>query len=401
MLEYNGPIDIGGVGELKTQSRHGIYTLQLPLHNGGTAVMTGIWLHTITSTFPEYPPRGRVEKDIQNAYLSHGGKISDLPKLPNVVGGSVDFMVDIKYLRYHPRQIFQLPSGLTFYQSAFTNADCTTGVIGGPHQLFTQIENHFHVNGNNTSTFLCDQLTLYHQGYQVNPDISVLGFKTNDIDLHFNSKISNVHLSQHIKLHEECEAAGANISYRCVKCRSCIECKHHDTLEEISIKEEVEQNIIDKSVVVDVDNRCTIASLPFTREPRMRLVPNRHKALKTLNQQIKKLNKNEKDKNDVIASEAKLQSLGHVDYVSNLSSKQQQMLQEDTWRAVWKDSSLSTPCRLVFDASQPTDSGYSLNDVVAKGRNNMNRLQEILIRWFTHKVGYHTDIQKMHNTVKL
>ena len=71
------------------------------------------------------------------------------------------------------------------------------------------------------------------------------------------------------------------------------------------------------------------------------------------------------------------------------------------WRAVWKESSISTPCRVVFDASQATSSGFSLNDILAKGRNNMNKLVEIVIRWYTHKFAFHTDVQKMYNSVKL
>ena len=71
------------------------------------------------------------------------------------------------------------------------------------------------------------------------------------------------------------------------------------------------------------------------------------------------------------------------------------------WRAVWNNNSVTTPCRLVFDASQATSSGYSLNDLLAKGRNNMNKLVEICVRWLIHKYAFHTDIQKMYNTVKL
>ena len=39
------------------------------------------------------------------------------------------------------------------------------------------------------------------------------------------------------------------------------------------------------------------------------------------------------------------------------------------WRVVENENSLSTPIRLVFDASMATKSGYSLNDIVAKGKN--------------------------------
>ena len=65
------------------------------------------------------------------------------------------------------------------------------------------------------------------------------------------------------------------------------------------------------------------------------------------------------------------------------------------WRAVWNSNSISTPCRLVFDASQPTVSGTSLNDILEKGKNNMNELVEIVICWSTHKIGFHTDVKKM------
>ena len=71
------------------------------------------------------------------------------------------------------------------------------------------------------------------------------------------------------------------------------------------------------------------------------------------------------------------------------------------WRAVWKQNSISTPCGVVFDASQIANTGYSLNDVIAKGRNNMKKPVEIFLKWMTHQVAFHTDIQKMYNSIKL
>ena len=76
------------------------------------------------------------------------------------------------------------------------------------------------------------------------------------------------------------------------------------------------------------------------------------------------------------------------------------------WRAVWNENSISTPynspvnsIRLVFNASQPTAAGWSLNDILAKGKNNMNKLVQIVTRWSIHKIGCHTDIKKMYNSV--
>ena len=138
-----------------------------------------------------------------------------------------------------------------------------------------------------------------------------------------------------------------------------------------------------------------------------KLSNNKDIALKIHNQQLRKLNKNLQDKADVITSENKLQRLGHVNHVQNLSQEQQRMLSETNmkyyipWRAVWKQNSISTRCRVVFDASRITNTGYSLDDVIAKGRNNVNKLVEIVLRWMTHQVAFHTDIQKIYNSIKL
>ena len=101
-------------------------------------------------------------------------------------GGGVDFMVGAKYMRYHPTQIFTLPSGLTIYKSPFTGFDGTRGVIGGPHKVFTEI--HRQNNSHHTS-YLTQQYKLYQMGYQVNPDNHLLGIKLNkQFDTHDDIK---------------------------------------------------------------------------------------------------------------------------------------------------------------------------------------------------------------------
>ena len=128
--------------------------------------------------------------------------------------------------------------------------------------------------------------------------------------------------------------------------------------------------------------------------------------MKVYHSELRKLNKSPKYNEYVLKSEEKLQSLGFVEFVRNLTPSQQKSLNNHhlqnyiPWRAVWSKS-LSTPCRLVFDASQATDSGISLNDILAKGTNNMNKLLKVVIRWFGHPVAFHTDVQKMYNAVKL
>ena len=86
----------------------------------------------------------------------------------------------------------------------------------------------------------------------------------------------------------------------------------------MSVKEEVEQDLINKSVKVDVASQRTTTSLPLMNNPSIKLAFNKERVLKVYNQQIKKLNRNTHDKKDVIESEEKLQQLGYIDYVRNL-----------------------------------------------------------------------------------
>ena len=98
--------------------------------------------------------------------------------------------------------------------------------------------------------------------------------------------------------------------------------------------------------------------------------------------------------------------LGFFVKFDDLSDSQKKLITDSPvnyfipWRAVWNENSVSTPCRPVFDASFSTGT-ESLNNILAKGRNNMNNLNRIFLRWRVHKCAFHTDIRKMYNTVRL
>ena len=103
----------------------------------------------------------------------------------------------------------------------------------------------------------------------------------------------------------------------------------------------------------------------------------------------------------------KSHELGFVDFVTNLSDVEQTLiLNSDVryflpWRAVCNENSQTTACRLVFDASQETLGGCSLNSLLAKGANSRNKLIVIMIRWLTRPHAFHTDISKMYNVILL
>ena len=74
--------------------------------------------------------------------------------------------------------------------------------------------------------------------------------------------------------------------------------KEHTQAEIVSVKEEVEQDFINRSITNGIYRRMKIALLP--------LMFIRCKALCVYNQQLKKLNQKPQDEEDVLQSEAKL-----------------------------------------------------------------------------------------------
>ena len=85
-----------------------------------------------------------------------------------------------------------------------------------------------------------------------------------------------------LKFFEKAETAGTEVSYRCIRCRGCVDCKKSEKIECISIAEEVEQGLIDKSVNVVPDEGYTMAKLPFVCDPVAKLASNKHIAEKIL-----------------------------------------------------------------------------------------------------------------------
>ena len=404
-----GPKPIYGLANSKTISEHGVYQVTLPLFNGENATLSGLCLNEITQKFPSYPLQGEIEDDIHRAY-NLTEKPRELPKLPRSVGGSeTDFMIGIKYKRYQPKEIFELPSGLTILESKFLNPDGSRGVICGPHALVAGIEAANH----SLTAFLSNQFKLYRNGYMVNPDVSMLPFRPDNcigdtlMEVACNDCMSVSYVSRKLEFFQSVEDAGSEILYRCEECRKCETCKQPTNIEDISIKQAAEQQLVNKSVTINVKEQRIEATLPMIHEPSTKLPPsNRNTALQVYNRVVKQLDKSPQDKEDIIKSEASMQENGFVDFLSNLSEEDRAMLDNSPvkyyipWRPVFK-ASASTPCRMVFDASYPTSTGFSLNDILPKGINSLNKLAVILIRWFIHPIAFHTDIRKMFNTLHL
>lgn len=394
-LDVPGPIIISGVGDNKTISKHGIYSVCLPLKNGNEVIFSGICLDDVTSEFPEYC-LNEVEKDIKRQYRKEGKSLKDLPKLAKKVGGVTDILFGIKYLLYHPQLVWKAKNGLSIFDSCFTSVDGSTGICGGPHNSFTKMNQNWFNNNHSIMAFCSQQVQTIRNAFQASRELPLLGYS------HLSDKIEDK-----FEIFENVENSATEVTFRCVDCRGCEKCKNGGRVEFLSIQEEVEQDLIEKCVNVDTTTGTTTAKLPFIVNPETKLVPNDKLALKIYESQIRMLSAKPDDKRAVIESEGKLQSLGYVVYLDELPKEDQDAILNAKgkyiipWRLAYNENSLSTAVRLVFDASASPRGECSLNDVLAKGANTMNNLIEIFIRWTTHKRAFHTDIKKMYNSLSL
>ena len=75
-------------------------------------------------------------------------------------------------------------------------------------------------------------------------------------------------------------------------------------------RREFERHIIDSSVKNDPQTKTITATLPFIADPTIKLAPNKNIAMKVYHQQLRNLSNAQADKAEIIASEAKIQSLG-------------------------------------------------------------------------------------------
>ena len=142
---------------------------------------------------------------------------------------------------------------------------------------------------------------MFKNGFQINPDLPLLHTKVekdymHDLMVESSEKgtcndektddFKQSLLAIYQKLFEKVENAGSEISFRSSKCRSCKLCKEHDQSETLSVREEVEQDVINNSVELNIKNRVTVASLSLMQIPAIKLAPNKNKALQIYNQQI-------------------------------------------------------------------------------------------------------------------
>ena len=409
-----GPTNLNVAGGQVLENRGGVDEFELELFDDDIKVqMRGLVMDTVTNPFAMYDLQEAFE-DLCEAYGQ--GEGAALPAVPAKIGGSkVDVMVGIKYLAYFPELIFSLPSGLAIYESQIKSLCGSRGVIGGPHHSWAHAEER--IEFMSSFAFLSAELRAYRaQANALDMGIFVAGPEGVDKPWLDNEGMCGcechtietmLSLQEDSRRFSDAERVGSEISYRCVRCRNCADCRRGELLEEASLQEESEQALIEKSVWVEPEKNRMVCQLPFIKDPVAVLVDNRQQAEKIFASQLKSFSKSPPMREAVLAAHDKLLSKGHVAALEDLSAEEIEIVKAAKgsyvlpWSCVAKQDSISTPFRVVFNASFRTRTGESLNTTLAKGANKLPLILSLLIRFRARRYALAADVSMAYNAVKL
>ena len=212
---------------------------------------------------------------------------------------------------------------------------------------------------------------------------------------------------------QKAQDEGLSIDYRCPRCRSCADCRNSYETERVSIREEAEDLMIRDSVKINWDKKCIECYLPVRGDEEEFLTSNRPLAVKVLQQQCTRYNKDESTKEIIVKAFDKLLRNGHMVLWDNLDEEDQKLIESKpvnhwiVWRVVFKPS-LTTPARPVFDGSAKTKvspdgaaGGRCLNDLVVKGRVVTLNLTKMVLRFIVGKAAIQGDLKQFYASIKL
>ena len=399
-------------------------------HEKRRARFTALKMSNITIPFPRYEI-SEVWKDVVSCYNESGCE-KPLPSPPKEVGGvSVDILVGIKYLQRFPEELFSLACGLVVYKAKLKCSNNHQAVLGGPHRAWRNAEESMqHIS---PMMFLTMEAKAYY--FQTQTLRSVMSCKEEKMDeLHdeefiiedlfveddahscppvcengaLNQMFTFSTLKTDLSNAEAVDQIGGSNEYRCPKCRCCTECKRGDHLEMVSLNEEKEQALIEAGLRYDKEEKAMYTKLPFIKSPEEHLRPNQKIAEKVFLSQKKLCAKNPDMVDDLVRAHAKLEDGGYVVQYDSLDDSKKYIMTRlprvynfIPWRPQYKVASVSTPCRLVYDASSRTPGGESLNSVLATGRNLLSNLYQILLRFRKNRIGLCGDVKMAYNQVRL
>ena len=435
-----GPTDISVASGTTLRIKGGEERFSIPLSDGKTrCTVRALCMPTVTTPFPVWDTQQAVT-DITRKYREFHPDGEPLPVVPRLIGGCpVDIMLGAKYTRWFPQVQFMADCGLTICKSVLMAPGGEDGVLIGPHRSWKKMQSSHQVMRAMRLVYTAMPVVgpehepedveeldvvevggdLFGQAGHLGGEEPERGCKGVHCTEHTESdwKIpttweidtgayTTVGVGDKLAKFMEGEGMGEGVEYRCPACRNCWSCKQGDKLEAVSLQEEREQYLVQQSVRYDAVQKKIIAELPFLMDPVVNLKPNVGVAKKVFASQLKKAEKSDRVREGIVASHKKLADRGFVVRVADLEPEVKKYVDELNgyvipWRTVDKESSISTPVRMVFDASSRTPGGESLNNILAKGVNSLGNLFSILMKFRMRKAGFTADVSMAYNGVKL
>lgn len=443
------PETIGTAGDKSVLSEYGKYQFRLgpvwperKFHE-----LTAIGLENITTEFPKYD-LSIISKEYKQDCKRRN--VYPEPTPPYIGGQRAGLLIGVRDFSLEPTVLFRLPNGLAVLRSPIKDCHGTFLCFGGPHAEFSRINRSQHgsnVNGvlaflsqvaqqyrqsvypilskitegeeyfedvvytsnkipvsvvKETSTYTPDTVGAMDPDYMPSDEGVICGFSHHcdcDPAMVYKAKIP---LQRQRVLLDNSDSSEM-INFRCPVCAKC-RCASNPRERLLSVVEQIEQDLIEKSVTVDlVQKRCRI-SLPFTKNP-AQFLSKKHQGSDNWAQAERvyqsQCRKGKEDRLAMIDVFNDLIDRGFVKKLSDVSSKAQDIVSKAefrhymAWRSVSKMSS-STPIRLVVDPSMT-----GLNLILPKGMNQLNKIADILLRTRTKKFLWSTDISKLYNQLVL
>ena len=147
-------------------------------------------------------------------------------------------MIVMRYLRYYPEKIFELSTGLSIYESKSINIDGTRGIVGGPHHVFTEIEETLSWFSATTENISIPTIQPIQNGISSKPR-HFPSDHLKDVMLNDESEYesnTNYFSWKQQDIFNQVENAATEISYRCISCRDYKDCLNNEHIENIEQK---------------------------------------------------------------------------------------------------------------------------------------------------------------------
>ena len=342
---------------------------------------------------------------------------------PEKIGGKeIDVIIGIRQSHLFPTREYVFDDGLQVWRSPIRDIYNSNIVFAGPIEVVKKAYNHF----GNMPTFFQENIAFrqdlrcpieqfkvkedFVEDFEVDVEDSIPGqchYQFFDNICNERDYLKAKPLVRSIeKAFDDQESAGATVDFKCSDCVDCPKCKQGDKLRQVSMKEIAEDALIYDSVEVNVKDKVTTCSYPFTEPPQQYLTKLWNGRFTNIDMARARLrsqrNKPAEARASMVLFNKELYERGFVAPLKEFPENIQKEIKDSVfkhffcWGSVERPDSLSTPYRIVTD---PTVSGF--NSIIAKGSSCLTNLFRLIISWRSHRFAFTSDISKMFNSLKL